>query len=570
MRKFFGVLTVLFAMLMIGCSGGGSLPGGGTTLPGSGGSASLTQVSSFGSNPGNLTMYKYAPSSASSNAGVVVALHGCTQTASEYASRSGWNELADQYGFYVIYAQQPSSNNQNSCFNWFESGDISRGRGEALSIKQMVDKMKSDYSIDSTRVFVTGLSAGGYMTAAMVAAYPDVFAGGAIMAGGPYKCALGMTAAFQCMSPGPDKSPSQWGSLVKNAASYSGKYPKISIFQGDGDYTVKSKNATELVEQWTNVHGIDTTPEVNENFRGTTHKVYKNAQGEALVEYYLVSGMGHAITVDPGTGEDQGGTTGAYAEDKNIHSSYYAAKFWGLLQSDTQAPVVTVSSPSAGTVSGTVNISASATDNESVAEMKILIAGEVKKTVSASSISYSWDASQVYSGNYVITVEATDAAGNKGTKEVAVTVDGITPPADTQAPVLTLSPAGGTYTDSVTVTLAATDNEDSSPVIYYTTNGSTPTASSAVYGSALTFTQTTTLKVLVKDRSGNSATATEVYTIESVPYTETATGTVSAHYTAGRLDLNQYLAYGSKYGYMDSITLYKLENGNWVDQDDLP
>jgi hypothetical protein len=76
--------------------------------------------------------------------------------------------------------------------------------------------------------------------------------------------------------------------------------------------------------------------------------------------------------------------------------------------------------------------------------------------------------------------------------------------------------------------------------------------------------------VLVKDRSGNSATATEVYTIESVPYTETATGTVSAHYTAGRLDLNQYLAYGSKYGYMDSITLYKLENGNWVDQDDLP
>ena len=76
-----------------------------------------------------------------------------------------------------MFPEQGSANNQNACFNWFEPGDIRRGAGEALSIKQMVDKMISDYDLDPERVFVTGLSAGGYMTTVMLATYPDVFAG---------------------------------------------------------------------------------------------------------------------------------------------------------------------------------------------------------------------------------------------------------------------------------------------------------------------------------------------------------------------------------------------------------
>ena len=95
--------------------------------------------------------------------------------------------------FYVVCAQQPSSNHPTSCFNWFEPGDIARGAGEALSIKQMVDAMKAAYSIDPARVFVTGFSAGGFMVPAMLATYPDVFAAGAINSGGPYRCANSMT-----------------------------------------------------------------------------------------------------------------------------------------------------------------------------------------------------------------------------------------------------------------------------------------------------------------------------------------------------------------------------------------
>ncbi len=174
----------------------------------------LTTVSSFGSNPGALQMFKHVPASMPANAPLVVALHGCTQTAAAYES-AGWTALANTHKFYVVYPQQVSGNNSNKCFNWFESGDIARGAGEALSIKQMVDQMKADHSIDTNRVYVTGLSAGAFMTTVMAATYPDVFAGAAPIAGGPYKCGIGTSAAFSCMSPGVDKTPAAWGDLAR-------------------------------------------------------------------------------------------------------------------------------------------------------------------------------------------------------------------------------------------------------------------------------------------------------------------------------------------------------------------
>lgn len=153
------------------------------TCFGSAQAQSLTQVTGFGTNPGALTMYKYVPSGLPANAPLVVALHGCAQSASNYDAETGWILLADRWKFALLLPEQTSGNNSSRCFNWFESGDIARGSGEALSVKQMVDRMKTDHFSDPARVYVTGLSAGGAFTAVMLAAYPDVFAGGAIVAG---------------------------------------------------------------------------------------------------------------------------------------------------------------------------------------------------------------------------------------------------------------------------------------------------------------------------------------------------------------------------------------------------
>src|ERR1700720_3949676 len=159
----------------------------------------LQLVPEFGPNPGNLRMFTYLPPQYAANPALVVVLHGCTQTAASYDLGAGWSTLADRYGFALLLPEQQRSNNPNGCFNWFQTGDIERSHGEALSIRQMVDKMVSDHGIDRKRVFVTGLSAGGAMTSVMLATYPDVFAGGAIIAGLPFGIASNVREALNGM-----------------------------------------------------------------------------------------------------------------------------------------------------------------------------------------------------------------------------------------------------------------------------------------------------------------------------------------------------------------------------------
>jgi len=169
--------------------------------------AATVEIADFGSNPGNLRMFRYLPSTLQPSTPLVIALHGCKQTASDYGDQTGWIQFADRWGFVLLLPQQQQTNNHWSCFNWFRPGDSSRDQGEALSIQQMIDRMKADYPIDPDRIYITGLSAGGAMAAVMLATYPEVFASGAIIAGIPYRCASGLWSALRCMLWGRDLNP---------------------------------------------------------------------------------------------------------------------------------------------------------------------------------------------------------------------------------------------------------------------------------------------------------------------------------------------------------------------------
>lgn len=161
----------------------------------------LKPLENLGTNPGNLLGWYYTPEAdrVSRPLSLVVVLHGCTQTAAGYDTGSGWAKLADDFGFAVLFPEQSHQNNPNLCFNWFSDGDIQRDRGEVRSIREMIDTMVSAHGIDPTRVFITGLSAGGAMANAMLAAYPEVFSGGAIIAGLPYGVASSIPEAFDRM-----------------------------------------------------------------------------------------------------------------------------------------------------------------------------------------------------------------------------------------------------------------------------------------------------------------------------------------------------------------------------------
>jgi poly(hydroxyalkanoate) depolymerase family esterase len=291
--------------------------------------ATLIQVSSFGSNPGALVMYAYRPAAAAVGRPVVVALHGCAQNAAGYAAGSGWTELADRWGFTVVLPQQPMTNNLNSCFNWFQTGDVTRGRGEAASIAAMVSYARSTWG--AGRAYVSGLSAGGAMSAAVLAAYPDVFTAGAVIAGIPVGCAADSISAFGCTNTPPTRTPAQWAAAVRaKAPSGTTDWPEVSVWHGTADYTVRPGNAANSRDQWTAVHGLSTTPTATTSLpAGTTRAVYASPDGVARVTTYTLAGMGHATPNDPGTGARQCGQAGAYFAD-TLCSSWYDAVAWGL------------------------------------------------------------------------------------------------------------------------------------------------------------------------------------------------------------------------------------------------
>ncbi|GGW03379.1 feruloyl esterase [Streptomyces sp. TSRI0445] len=306
--------------------------------------AALERVTSFGANPGGLNMYVYRPATLPANAPVVVALHGCTQSAQVYSDNAGLNTFADRHGFLVVYAETTTANNASKCFNWFQPGDTRRGQGEAASIRQMVAHAATAYGADTGRVQVTGLSAGGAMTSVMLAAYPDVFAAGAVVAGIPYGCGVDVVSAFGCMSPGVDRTPAAWAQAVRDAhPGFEGPWPRVAIWHGDNDATVAPRNADELRDQWTAVHGLGQTPGRTSTIgpNSTRRSEYLSADGGvSVVEVNRVPGIGHGTPVDPGSGAEQCGATGTQHFIDSICSSYWITRFFGLDGTTTPEPPV--------------------------------------------------------------------------------------------------------------------------------------------------------------------------------------------------------------------------------------
>lgn len=287
----------------------------------------LRPLERFGSNPGELRGWCYVPPGVARSPALVVILHGCTQTAAVYDTCSGWSRLADDYGFALLLPEQVRSNNSNLCFNWFNPADVRRNSGEALSIRQMIEHMIERCNVDRSRIFITGLSAGGAMANAMLAAYPDVFSAGAIFAGLPYRSASTIPEAFDRMRGHGLPSTEALQAEIGSASDHCGPWPKISVWHGTGDDTVVPANAMAIVDQWRGVHGLGRQP-ASTNRRGSrTLQIWKDASGRGVVELNTFSGMSHGAPVDTTTGY---GTSGAFFLDVGVSSTVETARAWGL------------------------------------------------------------------------------------------------------------------------------------------------------------------------------------------------------------------------------------------------
>lgn len=216
---------------------------------------------------------------------LVVMLHGCTQSADDFAAGTRMNFLAEERNCLVVYPEQPSGANQSKCWNWFRGGDQQRDGGEPSLIAGITRQVMRDYPIDPKRVYVAGLSAGGAAAAIMAATHPDLYAAVGIHSGLVCGAASDLPSALAAMRQGARSRISDGGPQV----------PTI-VFHGDRDTTVHPNNGDRIVEQ--SGDAPDTKAKVIKgrvpHGHAYTRTILADASGRTVSEHWNVHGAGHA------------------------------------------------------------------------------------------------------------------------------------------------------------------------------------------------------------------------------------------------------------------------------------
>ena len=222
----------------------------------------------------------YVPTTPAQPAPLLVMLHGCTQTAADFAAGTRMNELAEAHGAYVLYPVQVPSANAQRCWNWFNPADRAREGGEAALIAGMTRAVMAAHTIDPSRVFVAGLSAGGAQAAILAATYPELFAAAGIHSGLACGAASDVSGAFRAMRQG--------------HAGQGRHRTRTIVFQGDRDTTVHPRNADAVADQVEADGPLETEQGVSAGGLGYTRTVQHDRNGRPVLERWLVHGAGHA------------------------------------------------------------------------------------------------------------------------------------------------------------------------------------------------------------------------------------------------------------------------------------
>ena len=173
---------------------------------------------------------------------LVVYLHGCNQTGPDAAAGTQWNELAAARGFVVAYPEQslpPDSSapttggNGTRCWNWFEPEHQTREGGEPSTLAGITREVIARHSVDPTRVYVLGASAGADMAVILGATYPDLYAAIGAVAGCPYLTCADAT-----------------GAAAHAAMGEHARTVPVFALQGTADPLNNPAMGAALVEQW--------------------------------------------------------------------------------------------------------------------------------------------------------------------------------------------------------------------------------------------------------------------------------------------------------------------------------
>jgi poly(hydroxyalkanoate) depolymerase family esterase len=235
---------------------------------------------------------------------MVVMLHGCTQSADDFAAGTQMNRLADAHGFLVVYPEQSAQANPSRCWNWFSPQDQQHGSGEPALIAGIAAEVAHNFGADPGRIFVTGLSSGAAMAVVLGETYPDLFAAVGAHSGLPYGSAHDVASAMAAMKGGRSGMPGLQvaaGAAASRASKAQRALPVI-VFHGDRDHTVHQSNGADIARQACEAHqslqGGDLSDYVlsgnSAQGRAFSRTLHTDAQGQVQVESWTLHGAGHA------------------------------------------------------------------------------------------------------------------------------------------------------------------------------------------------------------------------------------------------------------------------------------
>lgn len=262
----------------------------------------------------------YIPSSyeALSPVPLVVMLHGCTQSPDDFARGTRMNTLAEEQTFLVAYPGQSQTANASKCWNWFRTGDQQRGRGEPALIAGITRQVMHDFSVDTKRVYVAGLSAGGAAAAIMGATYPELYAAVGVHSGLACGAASDLPSAFAAMQRG--------GRVSAAGVQRAGKFPRVVptiVFHGDSDTTVHRVNGDQVIGQARGATSLRQTESqgVSEGGVAYTRTVQADESGHPVLEQWIFHGAGHAWS--------GGSPDGSYTDPRGPDASREMLRFFG-------------------------------------------------------------------------------------------------------------------------------------------------------------------------------------------------------------------------------------------------
>jgi poly(hydroxyalkanoate) depolymerase family esterase len=247
---------------------------------------------------------------------LVVMLHGCHQSADDFAAATRMNQLADRMGFTVVYPEQVASAHPSRCWNWFNAAHQERDEGEPSIIAGITRQAITRHNADPRRVYVAGLSAGGAMAAIMGHTYSDLYAAVGIHSGLPYAAARDAVSALAAMR-------GLRGTLDPRYRPAAFRAIPTIVFHGDLDTTVHSRNSLQAIVQArpaADDRGTDTVEKGEQNGRRYTRTLHTDASGRLALEHWLVHGCGHTWS--------GGSRTGSFVDPRGPDASRAMLKFF--------------------------------------------------------------------------------------------------------------------------------------------------------------------------------------------------------------------------------------------------